>query len=111
MKIKSIESIIKANNKLELIIDFKLYFGTEKERNDFCNSVPRHNNMGIFTTNMSENNVVKFTVYIKGQEVSLNTVIRIKDIFKTYIEKVIEIVNQRMEINNVVKDLEPFIIA
>lgn len=110
MKIKSIESIIKANNELELIIDFKLYFGTEKERNDFCNSVPRHNNMGIFT-NISENNVVKFTVYMKGQEVSLNTVIRIKDIFKTYIEKAIEIVNQRIEINNVVKDLEPFIIA
>lgn len=110
MKIKSIESIIKTNNKLELMIDFKLYFGTEKERNDFCNLVPRHNNMEI-STNISGNNIVKFTVYIKGQEVSLNTVIRIKDIFKTYIEKAIEIVNQRMEINNVVKDLEPFIIA
>lgn len=110
MKINSIESIIKTNNKLKLMIDFELYFGTEKERNDFCNLVPRHNSMGI-STNISRNNVVKFTVYIKGQKVSLNTVIRIKDIFETYIKKAIEIVNQRIEINNVVKDLKPFIIA
>lgn len=110
MNIKKIEPTIKANNELGLMINFKLYFGTEQERNDFYNSVPKYNNMGI-STNISGNNVVKFTVYVRGQEVSLNTIICIKDIFKTYIEKAIEIANKRMEMNNVVKDLEPLIIA
>lgn len=110
MKIKSIEPIIKANSDLDLMIDFKLYFDTEQERNDFHNSIPKYSDIGIFT-NMLEDNVVKFTMYVRGQEVNLNTIMCIKDIFRTYIEKAIEIANKHMEINNVVKDLEPFIIA
>lgn len=110
MNVKKIESTIKANSDFDLMIDFKLYFDTEQERNDFYNSIPKYSDIGIFT-NMSEDNVVKFTMYVRGQEVDLNTIMRIKDIFKTYIEKTIEIANKYMEINNVVKDLEPLIIA
>ncbi len=110
MKIKSIESTIKANNELELMINFKLYFGTEQERNDFFNTVPKYSNLGIFTT-ISGNNAVKLTIYVRGQKISLDTIICIKDIFKTYIEKATEIANKRMEINNVLKDLEPLIVA
>lgn len=92
------------------MIDFKLHFDTEQEQDDFYELAPRYSDVGIYM-NKAMPNVIKLTVYLREPEVNLSTIRSIEDIFKTYIEKLIEAVNKRIEINNIVKDLEPFIIG